>query len=235
MPFELIKPDTHIDFVGQAKYAIALSLADPGGRSRGDVRARARVRWASTSPAASRCRCASRRARRSTRPAIREVLGRLRSRGCRRGPARRGVRRRVPAALAPAIDRRPERAGRSAARGVRAKLGGVDVERVGFVGPKVGEDLRRDGIVSLDGRERAAVDLHRLPLHADLRAGRDRGAGPRRRRDCGPARDLRLRVRSHRARRAARDPRLQHQRQDRRLRPDPREPGAPHRLRLPNW
>ena len=64
-----------------------------------------------------------------------------------------------------------------------AKIGELEVERVEFVGPKVGEELRRDGFVSL------AVASVLLSIYIGFRftpifaPGRDRRPGARRGRD----------------------------------------------------
>ena len=225
MPFELIKPDTNIDFLGQAKYVIALSAAIVLAASSRCSCAIRRYAWASTSPAVSSCSCASRRRPRSTRPASATCSPASTWRAPTWSSSARRARRCTCCASSGRRVGEKNELVDQLRDAFAAQLGGVEVERVEFVGPKVGEDLRRDGLVSLGDREPAAADLHRLPLHADLRAGRHRGADPRRAGDRRAARDPRLRVRSHRARRAAHDPRLQHQRQDRDLRPHPREPG----------
>jgi len=148
VPFELIKPDIRINFVGQAKYAVALSLAilamavgamfvrDPAVRMGIDFTGgmEMQLRFAQGSVTESR---------------IREVLAGFdleASDVVRLGEAAEGVyllrfNRESVGEQNELVDQLRE--------AFAAQLGGVEVERVDFVGPKVGAELRRDGIVSL--------------------------------------------------------------------------------------
>lgn len=149
MPFQLIRPDTHIDFVGQSKYAIALSTAilllaigamfvrTPAVRMGIDF----------TGGMEMQLRFAQGAAIDEAR--IREVLT-----GFQLADAE-VIRLGEPAEGVYLLRMHRESAGDQnelvdQLRGAFAEqLGGVEVERVGFVGPKVGEELRRDGIVAL--------------------------------------------------------------------------------------
>jgi preprotein translocase subunit SecF len=149
VPFELIKPDTRIDFVGQAKYAIALSLAilvmavaamfvrDPAVRMGIDFTGglEMQVRFAEAGSVSE--------------AQIREVLGEFDMQ------ASDVVQLGDPGEGAYLLRLNRESAGdqNELVDQLRetfvAKIGELEVERVGFVGPKVGEELRRDGILSL--------------------------------------------------------------------------------------
>ena len=149
MPFELIKPDTNIDFVGQAKYVIALSvgilllgiaamfLRDPPIRLGVDFTGGMEIQFAF--PQTSAVDDAS----------IREVLEGFdlaSSDVVKLGEKEEAVyllrfQRESVGDQNELVDQLKSAFGE--------KFGPSEVQRVDFVGPKVGEDLRRDGIYSL--------------------------------------------------------------------------------------
>lgn len=149
MPFELIKPDTKIDFVGQAKYAIALSVAivlaagiamlvrTPAVRLGLDFTGGVELQFAFENGAEVR------------EAGIREVLT-----GHDLGDAdivRMGelgegefvvrFKRDSAGAMNELVD--------EIRASLESSLGKTEVLRVDFVGPKVGEELRRDGVLSI--------------------------------------------------------------------------------------
>jgi preprotein translocase subunit SecF len=147
VPFEIIKPDTRIDFVGQAKYAIALSLTilvlAAGAVSLRGMRfgvdftggIEMQLRFPETAAVEE--------------GTIRSVLGDF-------GMADAEVVRFGDEESRQFLLRlRQASAGEqgefvdSLRNALAEKVGAVEVERVEFVGPKVGEELRRDGILSL--------------------------------------------------------------------------------------
>jgi preprotein translocase subunit SecF len=149
VPFELIKPDTRIDFVRQAKYAVALSLAILAAAVAAMFVREPAVRLGIdfTGGLEMQLRFADGEAVDETR--IRDVLAGFELEGSdlvrlgEGGPGEFLLRMQRDSAgeqnelvdqLRAAFDER---------------LGGVEVERVEFVGPQVGEELRRDGILSL--------------------------------------------------------------------------------------
>jgi preprotein translocase subunit SecF len=146
---ELINPNTRINFVGQARYAIALSLVivavavaamfvrDPAVRmgidftggmemqlrfAQGEAIDEARIREVLTG-----FELADAEVVRLGEGAVGEYLLRMHQRSL-------GDQNEVVDELREAFAR---------------EIGEVEVQKVEFVGPKVGEDLRRDGIVSL--------------------------------------------------------------------------------------
>jgi preprotein translocase subunit SecF len=149
LPLELIKPDTHIDFVGQSKYAIALSaglvlaailamfVRDPAVRIGVDFSGGVEMQLAfAESGAVDEGR-------------LREVLAGFDLADAdvvRLGDVEEGsflVRMHRDSAG-------PQNELVDQLRTAFAeRIGAVEVERVGFVGPKVGQELRRDGLVSL--------------------------------------------------------------------------------------
>lgn len=149
MPFELIKPDTRINFVGQVKYAIALSLTilgiAVGAMFVRDPAVRMGIDF--TGGMEMQLRFAQGAAVDEAR--IRAVLAGFDLEGSevvQLGDADEGVyllrmNRASPGDQNELVDELRE--------AFEAQIGGLEVERVGFVGPKVGEELRRDGIVSL--------------------------------------------------------------------------------------
>ncbi len=148
MPFELIKPDTNIDFVGQAKYAVALSLAilalavaamfvrEPALRLGVDFTGGMEMQLRFPEGASV------------GETAIRDTLAPFQLEGAdviRLGEA-------VDGSYLLRFSR--EAGGQNELvdqlhAAFAEKFGGVEVERVDFVGPKVGEELRRDGLISL--------------------------------------------------------------------------------------
>jgi preprotein translocase subunit SecF len=148
VPFELIKPDTKIDFVGQAKYAIALSLIilaaaaismvvrKPAVRLGLDFTGGVEIQLRFPDPATDEGR-------------IRGVLAGFDLADAdvvRLGEAGEGeflvrLHQTAVGGQNELVD------GLTVA--FREQLGGAEVLRVEFVGPKVGEELRRDGVVSL--------------------------------------------------------------------------------------
>jgi preprotein translocase subunit SecF len=149
VPFELIKPGTRIDFVGHAKYVIAFSLAivaaaigamvvrDPAVRLGVDFTGGMEIQLHFTQPEAV------------DESGIRSVLAEFdleSSDVVRLGEETEGVyllrfNRESAGDQNELVDQLRD--------AFSAKLGETTVERVEFVGPKVGEDLRRDGLVSL--------------------------------------------------------------------------------------
>jgi preprotein translocase subunit SecF len=149
VPFQLIKPDTNIDFLGQAKYVIALStaivLAGIGSMLLRDPPVRLGVDF--TGGIELQLRFAPESAVDETR--IRDVLAGFDLAGSdvvQLGEASEKVyllrfQRASVGEKNELVDQLRD--------AFTAELGGVEVERVEFVGPKVGEDLRRNGLVSL--------------------------------------------------------------------------------------
>jgi preprotein translocase subunit SecF len=149
VPFQLIKPDTNIDFLGQAKYVIALStaivLAGIGAMLLRDPPVRLGVDF--TGGVELQLRFAPESAVDETR--IRDVLAGFDLAGSdvvQLGEASEKVyllrfQRASVGEKNELVDQLRD--------AFTAQLGGVEVERVEFVGPKVGEDLRRNGLVSL--------------------------------------------------------------------------------------
>jgi preprotein translocase subunit SecF len=151
VPFELIKPNTRIDFVGQTKYAIALSLLivaaavaamfvrEPPVRLGIDFTGGLEMQVSFTQGAAV------------DEARIRDVLADFDladAEVIRVGESSGGeyllrMHQRSLGDQNEVVDRLRE--------AFVQQLGGVDLkkEKIGFVGPKVGEDLRRDGLVSL--------------------------------------------------------------------------------------
>jgi preprotein translocase subunit SecF len=149
VPFELIKPNTNIDFIGQAKYVIAFSVAillaavvamflrDPPIRLGVDF----------TGGVELQLRFGPEVAVDETR--IRDVLGGFDLAGSdvvQLGEKSENVyllrfQKESVGAQNELVDQLRE--------AFTAQVGSVEVERVEFVGPKVGKDLRRGGIVSL--------------------------------------------------------------------------------------
>jgi preprotein translocase subunit SecF len=149
VPFELIKPDTNFDFVGRSKYVIAFSAAivaigigamfvrDPAIRMGVDFTGgvELQLRFAPESSV--------------DEAGIRRVLAGFDLAGSdviRLGDASERVylmrfQRESVGAQNQLVDQLTD--------AFSAQLGSVEVERVEFVGPKVGKDLRRAGIVSL--------------------------------------------------------------------------------------
>jgi preprotein translocase subunit SecF len=149
VPFELIKPDTHFDFVGQAKYVIAFSavivllgigsmfVRDPAVRLGVDFTGgvELQLRFAPEAPV--------------DESGIRKVLAGFDLAGSdvvRLGEANERVyllrfQRDSVGDQNQLVDQLRD--------AFAAELGSVEVERVEFVGPKVGKDLRRAGLASL--------------------------------------------------------------------------------------
>ena len=188
VPFELIKPDTNFDFVGQAKYAIALSLAilrspwprcplrDPAVRLGIDFTGGTEMQLRFAQGARGRRGARSARCSRGFELEGADVvrLGEKASAGDvpaapRTGESAGDAERAASTSCSDGASRARARRRRGRARRVRRPEG------------RRGAAPRRHPLAR--GREPAAAGLHRLPLHADLRAGRDRRAGPRRRGD----------------------------------------------------
>ena len=149
MPFELIKPGTHIDFIGQTKYVVAFSLAiialgiaamfvrEPAIRLGVDFTGGMEIQLQFTKPEVV------------NETSIRDVLAGFdlqASDVVRLGEAGDGAyllrfTRASAGDQNELVDQLRD--------AFSAKLGETTVERVEFVGPKVGEDLRRNGLVSL--------------------------------------------------------------------------------------
>jgi preprotein translocase subunit SecF len=149
VPFQLIKPDTNIDFLGQAKYVIALStaivLVGIGAMLLRDPPVRLGVDF--TGGVELQLRFAPEASVDET--GIRNVLAGFDLAGSdvvQLGEASEKVyllrfQRASVGEKNELVDQLRD--------AFTAQLGGVEVERVEFVGPKVGEDLRRNGLVSL--------------------------------------------------------------------------------------
>jgi preprotein translocase subunit SecF len=147
-PFEIIKPDTRIDFVGQSRYAIALSLAILAGAvvAMGVREPPIRLGLDFTGGVEIQMRFA--RAGEVDEARIRDVLDPF-------GLADADVVRLGESPGEFLVRMHRDSAGEQnelvdeLRKAFDEKLGGVEVQRVEFVGPKVGEELRRDGLLSL--------------------------------------------------------------------------------------
>jgi preprotein translocase subunit SecF len=149
VPFELIKPNTKIDFVGQAKYAIAFSSAIVLLAIGAMFVRHPAIRMGIDFTGGMEMQLQFAQGASVDEARIREVLSSFDL------EASDVVRLGEPAEGVYLLRIQRESAGdqnelvdqlRSA---FDERLGGVEVERVGFVGPKVGEELRRDGLLSL--------------------------------------------------------------------------------------
>jgi preprotein translocase subunit SecF len=147
--FELIKPDTRIDFVGQSKYAIALSTAIVLLAIVAMFVRTPPVRMGIDFTGGMEMQLHFDQAASVEEGGIRQVLtgfGLESSDVIRLGERDEGVylvrmQRDSAGDQNELVDQ---------VRDAMAKeLGPVEVERVGFVGPKVGEELRRDGLLSI--------------------------------------------------------------------------------------
>jgi preprotein translocase subunit SecF len=145
--FELIKPDTRIDFVRQTKWAIALSLAIV--LLAAGVVATQGVRLGLDFTGGIEVLVRLPQEAGASEESIREVLGGV-------GLAEADVVRFGEAGSSDyAIRSHVESAGEQneMVDSLRAKLaerfGGADVQRVDFIGPKVGAELRRNGLWSV--------------------------------------------------------------------------------------
>jgi preprotein translocase subunit SecF len=149
VPFELIKPDTNVDFVRYSKYAVALSLAIMAGAAAAMFVREPAVRLGIdfTGGMEMQVRFAEGDAVDETR--IREVLEGFDLEGSdlvRLGEGEAGeyllrMQRTSAGEHNELVDQ--------IRQAFDERLGGVEVEKVEFVGPQVGSELRRDGIFSL--------------------------------------------------------------------------------------
>ncbi len=149
MPFELIKPDTRINFVGQTKYAIALSLVIVAAAVAAMFVREPPVRMGIDFTGGMEMQVRFAQGGAVDEGRIREVLAGFEladAEVIRLGEASEGVY--LLRMHQESMGDQNEMVDRLQAAFAQ-QLGGVEVEKVGFVGPKVGEDLRRDGIVSL--------------------------------------------------------------------------------------
>jgi preprotein translocase subunit SecF len=147
--FQLIKPDTRIDFVKQAKYAVALStgivLLAIGAMFVYEPAIRLGIDF--TGGMEMQLKFAEASAVNET--GIRGVLGGFDLEGSdviRLGDPGDGVflvrmQRQEVGEQNQLVDQIHD--------AFQQELGSVEVQRVGFVGPKVGEELRRDGLLSI--------------------------------------------------------------------------------------
>lgn len=147
--FELIKPDTRIDFVGQSKYAIALSSAIVLLAIVAMFVRTPPIRMGIDFTGGMEMQLHFEQAGSVDEGGIRQVLGGFgleSSDVIRLGERDEGVY---------LVRMQRESAGDQnelvdQVRDAMAKeLGPVEVERVGFVGPKVGEELRRNGLLAI--------------------------------------------------------------------------------------
>jgi preprotein translocase subunit SecF len=149
VPFELIKPNTHIDFVGHAKYVIALSTAILVAAAAAMLMRDPSVRMGIDFTGGMEMQLRFAEASAVDEGRIREVLAgfdlanadvvRLGELGggeylVRMQRESLGEENQLVVELRAALEQ---------------ALGGVEVQRVGFVGPRVGEELRRNGLMSL--------------------------------------------------------------------------------------
>lgn len=148
MPFELIKPGTRIDFTGHAKYVIAFSLAIIAAAVGAMVVRDPAVRLGVDFTGGMEIQLQFTQAEAVDESGIRSVLAEFdleSSEVVRLGEAEGAYLLRFNRESAGDQNELVDQL-RDA---FSARLGETTVERVEFVGPKVGEDLRRDGIVSL--------------------------------------------------------------------------------------
>ena len=149
MPFELIKPNTRINFVGQTKYAIALSLAIVAAAVAAMFVREPPVRMGIDFTGGLEMQVRFAQGAAVDEGRIREVLAGFDladAEVIRLGEGAEGayllrMHRESLGDQNEMVDQLRE--------AFVQQLGEVEVQRIGFVGPKVGEDLRRDGLVSL--------------------------------------------------------------------------------------
>jgi preprotein translocase subunit SecF len=149
VPFELIKPDTRIDFVGQSKYAIALSTAIVLAAIVAMFVRTPPIRMGIDFTGGMEMQLQFAQASSVEEGGIRSVLegfGLESSDVIRLGERDEGVylvrmQRDTAGDQNELVDQIHD--------AMAQELGPVEVERVGFVGPKVGEELRRDGLLSI--------------------------------------------------------------------------------------
>jgi preprotein translocase SecF subunit len=149
VPFELIRPDTRIDFVGQAKWVIALSLAILAAAGATMLMRDPPVRMGIDFTGGMEMQLQFADAGAVDEGRIREVLV-----GFELEHAD-VVRLGEPGSGGYLVRMQRESLGEENELVVELRaaleqaLGGLEVQRVGFVGPRVGEELRRDGLTSL--------------------------------------------------------------------------------------
>jgi preprotein translocase subunit SecF len=149
VPFELIKPNTRIDFVRQARYAVALSTAILVAAVAAMFLRTPAIQMGIDFTGGMEMQLKFAEASRVNEGSIREVLHgfdlesseviRLGDSGdgsylLRMQRQEVGDQNQLVDQLRDALDE---------------NLGSVEVERVGYVGPKVGAELRRDGLLSI--------------------------------------------------------------------------------------
>jgi preprotein translocase subunit SecF len=149
VPFELIRPDTHIDFTGQAKYAIALSLVILVLAAGSMLVREPAVRLGLDFTGGTELQLRFADAGAVDEARIREVLSgfeladadviRIGETGA--GEYLLRFHRESTGHQNETVD--------ELRRAFDERLGGVEVERVEYVGPKVGADLRRNGLLSM--------------------------------------------------------------------------------------
>jgi preprotein translocase SecF subunit len=149
VPFELIKPDTRIDFVGQAKYVIALSVAILVAAAATMLVRDPPVHLGIDFTGGMEMQLRFAEAGAVEEGGIREVLV-----GFDLAHAD-VVRLGEPGGGEYLVRMQRESLGEEnelvvdLRAALEQALGGVEVLRVGFVGPRVGEELRRNGLMSL--------------------------------------------------------------------------------------
>jgi preprotein translocase subunit SecF len=149
VPFELIKPNTKIDFVGQSKYVIALSCAIVLVAIASTFVRTPALRMGIDFSGGIEMQLQFAKADAVDEARIREVLGTFDLADAdvvRLGEAGEGsylirMHRDSAGEQNELVD--------ELRAALAERLGELEVERVGFVGPKVGEELRRDGLISL--------------------------------------------------------------------------------------
>ncbi len=233
--FELIRPDTHFDFIGKWKYCVAGSIAiiligaaaipvlgirwgiDFIGGTEVQVRFadgvqadEGKIRNAVQSVGVGEPSVV----RYGDADTSREFLIRFQSGTEEQGAEQNQVVDRIQKALTD-------------------QVGALSVDRVEYVGPKVGAELRRSGVKAMLIAFALILVYVGFRFSIAVRTGRRDRADPRRAGDVVDLAAVRPAVRPPGAGRAARDRRLQHQRHDRDLRPDPRGDGHPHRAGSP--
>ena len=149
MPFELIKPDTRIDFVKQAKYAVATSTLIVVAAIAAMFVHKPPIRMGIDFTGGMEMQLKFAEASTVSESGIRDVLAGFDLEGSdviRLGESGDGVflvrmQRQEVGDQNQLVDQIHD--------AFEHELGSTEVQRVGFVGPKVGEELRRDGLLSI--------------------------------------------------------------------------------------
>jgi preprotein translocase subunit SecF len=149
VPFELIKPDTRIDFVKQGKYAVAVSTLIVVAAIAAMFVHHPPIRMGIDFTGGMEMQLKFREASTVSESGIRDVLAGFDLEGSdviRLGESGDGVflvrmQRQEVGDQNELVDQIHD--------AFEHELGTTEVQRVGFVGPKVGEELRRDGLLSI--------------------------------------------------------------------------------------